>query len=92
MDWWHPAEVGGSPRFKLLPQRMHVSAIHRDLECFWTFLLVGVSVRALMGVLRSHQHGRFLMKRAFIFKRPSADPYERNLDKEVLAVWRGAFS
>ena len=32
MDWWHLAEVGGSPRFKLLPQRMQVSAIHRKRE------------------------------------------------------------
>ena len=27
MDWWHPAEVGGSPRFKGLSQRMQVFAI-----------------------------------------------------------------
>ena len=29
MDWWHPGEVGGSPRFKLLPQR-GVKSAHPD--------------------------------------------------------------
>ena len=60
MDWWHAAEVEGSPRLKLLSQRMHVSAIHRDYECFWSFLLAGVSERALFDVLRSHPHGRMM--------------------------------
>ena len=58
MDWWHLAEVGGSPRFKLLPQRMQVSAIHRKRE--------GLSLRTLMGVLRSHPHGCFMMLITFV--------------------------
>ena len=29
-------------------------------------------MRALMSMLRSHPHGRFLLKRAFMFKRPMA--------------------
>ena len=53
MDWWHLAEVGVSPRFKLLPQTMQVSAIHRKRE--------GLSLRTLMGVLRSHPRGCFMM-------------------------------
>ena len=78
MDSWHRAVVGGCPRLKLLPYRMHVSAkrsgltLILDLVCLWNFPWV-VSVRALMSMLRSHPHCRFLLKRAFIIKRPSAD-------------------